>query len=180
VPPAQRRPEIPQAIDTICLKCLDKDPARRYDTALALAEDLARAARGEPIHAERESRKFYRPTWSRELLNHAWADLAEEERRTGWPLYTVLHFRADHPEMRSAQIAEQVRERLGETVSADEIRQWLHDAREKFGELLLSRVASSLPGASVTALEQELIDLELLGYTQMAIHRRRQRAEENR
>src|SRR5262249_45768618 len=51
VPPSQLLPRMPRDPETICLKCLEKDPARRYSDVLALAEDLAHFRAGEPIVA---------------------------------------------------------------------------------------------------------------------------------
>ena len=49
IPPSRFQPGLPRAIETICLKCLEKSPARRYATAEALAEDLERFRVGVPI-----------------------------------------------------------------------------------------------------------------------------------
>ena len=60
-PTALNRQADPE-LATICLKCLEKDPLRRYATAEAMAEDLERWLRREPIHARRASaaEKFVR------------------------------------------------------------------------------------------------------------------------
>jgi hypothetical protein len=83
LPPTRLRPKVPRDLETVCLKCLQKEPARRYAGAGALAEDLRRFLADEPIAArptaawERAWRWFRRrPTAAALLLTGAVAILA--------------------------------------------------------------------------------------------------------
>ncbi len=51
LPPSRLQPGLPRDLETVCLKCLEKNPERRYASAAALAEDLRRFRAGEPVRA---------------------------------------------------------------------------------------------------------------------------------
>lgn len=65
VRPRRLQRTIPQALETICLKCLEKDPLRRYSSAQSLADDLQRFLRGEAIAARTLSTWEQGIRWSR-------------------------------------------------------------------------------------------------------------------
>src|SRR5262249_14284657 len=64
-PVRRTSPRVPRDLETIVLKCLRKDPEARYSSAEALAQDLHRFARGDPIEARPQA------AWAR-LARRAW------------------------------------------------------------------------------------------------------------
>jgi serine/threonine protein kinase len=64
IPLRKLTPKIPADLETIVIKCLERDPARRYDSAKALAEDLQRYLDGDPLSAKPTS-------WSYRVIKRA-------------------------------------------------------------------------------------------------------------
>ena len=95
-PPRLLNPKIDRDLSTICLKCLEKDPKRRYSSALALAEDLERWLKHEPIVARhtgvfRRGRKWVRRNPSSALLAASLVALAAAAGWIAWKSELIRH-----------------------------------------------------------------------------------------
>lgn len=66
----QLQPRTPKGLELICMKCLQKQPSKRYASAQLLAEDLGRFLAGEPVHAQPPQMLPRITEWFR---RHPWA-----------------------------------------------------------------------------------------------------------
>jgi WD40 repeat protein len=73
VPPSRLRSRCPADLETVCLKCLRKEPAHRYQTAAELADDLRRFLGGKPVRARPVGPAGRAARWARR--HPAWAAL---------------------------------------------------------------------------------------------------------
>ena len=71
--PRKLNSAVPPDLENICLKCLEKNPARRYHSARALAEELGRFLKHEPIQARPASALRKAESW---LRRHPWTLMA--------------------------------------------------------------------------------------------------------
>ncbi|HTU89161.1 MAG TPA: hypothetical protein VMF69_03595 [Gemmataceae bacterium] len=120
-----------------------------------------------------EQEQAFLASWRDELLARTWAALAAADEAKGQSFHPVLRFRAEHPELHSNQIAEQLSRPLGKPLTASGVRKTLERARDRFADLLLDEIAQALSNPTVDNLEEELIDLNLLEYCRPALERRR-------
>ena len=99
------------------------------------------------------------------------SDLFQEQSRCSY--YAVLRIRVDHPKGNNAELARLASARLGKSLSEAAFRQLLCRAREKFAEFLVAVVAETLGTCDPDAVEEELIELDLLSYCRRPIARMR-------
>ena len=109
--------------------------------------------------------------WRRELLARSWEALEVDQERGKHSYYTVLRWRAEHPDATAAQLAAQLSQQGGRPFTEAGARQHLHRARVRFAELLRDEVARSLEGATPEQLEEELRELGLQAYCPPASRR---------
>ncbi len=148
LPPRRRIPAVGRDLDTICLKCLQKDARKRYASAVALAEDLHRFLVGEPIRARPVGRVERLWRWCRRnpgvasLLGAVAASLLIGMATTSY--YAVQASNREQDALANARRAQQERERSDHRWYAAEI----HLAQKDWEE------------AQITALRQRLAAFE--------------------
>lgn len=140
---------------------------RKKRQALSLDASSPQPAAAEASLAELDEE--FLSQWRAEVMGKAWQALAELEKQTSQPLFTVLRFRTDHPDMRSPEMAQQLTERLGKAVTPEWVRKRLFLAREKFTELVVDEVTRSLENPSPEEIADELTALGLLNYCREAL-----------
>ncbi len=110
----------------------------------------------------------FRQSWRDELIARTWEALALRDET----YFTVLHYRAVHPDMPIEATLGELSAQLGKPLTAQGVRQMLHRARKLFATFLLERVAGSLEFPTPDAIHEELRDLELAGYVSVRKLRR--------
>jgi tetratricopeptide (TPR) repeat protein len=140
VPPSRLQPKVPRDLETVCLKCLEKQPGRRYPSALELADDLRRFLDGEPVRARPVSAARRVVQWVRRrpalatLLSGGLAGVLVVAGLLGWHT-------ADRAAHRREQ--EKVERQLAEATARQETQARYRDFVRRRDEALFHAVAGT-------------------------------------
>jgi serine/threonine protein kinase len=143
-PPRSINPAIEADLATICLKCLDKNPVRRYTSALALAEDLERWLDRKPIRAREAGPVIRLQRWS--MRNPAVATLLVT-LSIGIIISLTLLARANEQKFRKSIALDILR-----TESARQLQELWYPARSFFP--IESETLSAMAGMEVGSLQE--------------------------
>src|SRR5262249_35668843 len=128
VSPRRLAPKVPRDLETICLKCLHKDPARRYPACAALADDLKRFLAGEPISARPVGWTERTAKWVRRRPGRAALQALSVTLALGLLLLVFALWR------NAEQKATLAQERAGLALDLEAARQEMRQADEKLQE----------------------------------------------
>jgi tetratricopeptide (TPR) repeat protein/tRNA A-37 threonylcarbamoyl transferase component Bud32 len=145
--PRRSNAKVDRDLETICLKCLAKDPGRRYGSAEALAEDLERWLNGEPIQARRVGTGERIRKWVRR--RPALAALAAVSALASLALVSGLLWH----DARMKAAAEEARQ---ERDIADEERRWARQAVDDMYTEVAEKWLARQP--HLTPLERQLLE----------------------
>jgi WD40 repeat protein len=127
VPPRRLQRSVPRDLETICLKCLEKEPSRRYASAGALVEDLERFLAGQTIRARPAGRAERTWKWARARpALAALLALSVVVVTVGFPVMTVLWVRAEQA------LGEEAQARADETRAREEEARQRQQAERAF------------------------------------------------
>src|SRR5262249_51688652 len=93
-------------------------PQSRPQALSDSGDELAAEAAGLSSQLDRE----FLNSWRSELLTRAWDRLSKIQEQTGQPFYTVLRYRAEHPDLRSAELATSLSGLIGKPLTAAGVR----------------------------------------------------------
>jgi eukaryotic-like serine/threonine-protein kinase len=144
IPPRRLNPKIPRDLETICLKCLEKAPARRYATAQDLADDLHRFLHHEPIQARPVSPTERCAKWLRRHPTRAaliGLSVLMVLGAFAWVVQQWQHAEAQH----RAAVERRREEKLKE---AESFIKFMDEMRELYSDAVLDRVKGT--GIEVT------------------------------
>lgn len=151
IPLIRLNPKVAKDVQTICLKCLEKDPARRYSTALELAEDLALYLDGRPIMARPIS-----------LVGRSWKWI---KRRPAWAsLIFVLVLSVLAAFIGIGYHSHQMSLALNEATQERNKAQRLFDNGHQLSKSLLSEHLNALARLPGSTKELERLSTQLLKY----------------
>ena len=152
LPPHALNPSVPADLETVCLKCLEKEPAKRYATAQLLADELGRFLDGEPVRARPLGRLAKGWRWCRRspVLASLTVALA---------VTIVGGFAAVLGELHRAKAAELAARKNAYVADMNLARQALDESNLGRARALLERYSPAQPGQSTLRGPSSAIDL---------------------